>query len=653
MSFNPARRRAVLGHAAPDHDHSGSADHHDGSRQTFLRRHGREARQAALGNTPARQEFAEGLLSRAGDSKNVYSAIKHCKAQGQAAGPDGVRPADLQLLQMSEMASSLGQAIRNSSFHPGRARTERISKGGSRGYRTIHVQNFDDRVVERSLLQIIRPFSDATLRRHEGDDLRYASIVNGRPTEEMLALLERMMIDMDRWVLMSVDVRNAFDNVPRTRLSSALRHILGSPDVVSFLEKVTSPQIARARKGIRQGGPLSPWLLDTYFSHCLRQWWISHFPGVPLLWYVDDFLALTQDLEEAKRVYTALSAKIREIGLSVKESETDAICDLQHGGRTNWLGYQLELQENSLRLRLSEKSWDKLSDNLAMAYDEPAPAVSAYQSINGWINAKGPAYGNQSMEDVCTRIVTCADEHGFSELPSQQSLETTWRRAHLRDWVQLRRETIVRDSVRLRAAEQHRADPERRSAVSFASQQSIYATLRREHTLNVQTEPLLRRRDLREVQLYCDGSCLGQTRIGGWAYSLKSGDQLDAEQSGSHPRTTNNRMEMSAVLYGLRACPTNVRVLVVVDSQYVERTVTKNLINWLDRGWFSLRSKTNARLWHKIARELELRYVECRWVRGHSGHPENEHVDQLARAAAEQLQQQIGTEAILPPEGDS
>lgn len=627
MSFQPARQRAVLGHAATDHDHAIPADHHSGSRQVFLRRHEREAQQAAQGNKQTRREFAAKLLTRAGDSRNVYEAIEHCASKGQSAGPDGTRPSDLSKQERWSLAAFLGEQIKNKSFRPQETREVRISKGGNRGYRTIQVQNFSDRSVERSLLQIIRPYIDVVIGRG------YENVRSGMPTEEMLAIAERIMLTTDRKVCVSVDAKNAFDNVPRTRLLAVLRHSIGNQEVVEFLDHVTRKSTSETRKGIKQGGPLSPWLLETYFRWTLEKWWNDNFPDTPLLWFVDDFLALTRDLEEAQRVYAAIAAKMTEIGLSIKECEEDAVSDLRLGNHFDWLGFRLNLQDGKLRLRLADKSWEKLSDNLAQAYEEPVPAVSAYESITGWINAKGPAFGNELVDDVFNEIVTRANELDFYELPSRQTLVDIWQKAHLRDWVRVRRETVVRETIRTC------------SAGSFADQQRRYATLRRAFAIeSAQAESSQLSELPREVTLHCDGSCLGETRIGGWAYSIIDPVHGRREGSGSHPATTNNRMELTAVLNGLRACPTDTKILVVVDSRYVEQTLTKFLADWIHKGWRSLRRKSNPRLWHKVARELEDRYVECRWVRGHSGYHENERVDQLASAAAESLRVQLAAE---------
>ncbi|MBI1348020.1 ribonuclease HI [bacterium] len=145
----------------------------------------------------------------------------------------------------------------------------------------------------------------------------------------------------------------------------------------------------------------------------------------------------------------------------------------------------------------------------------------------------------------------------------------------------------------------------------------------------------------REVSLFCDGSCLGSRGVGAWAYLL-----IDRETGfqqwnrGADLDTTNNRMELMAVIQGLSSLPESSRVHLVVDSQYVSLGVTERLQIWMARGWRSSgagsRRVMNVDLWERLAEQLSRHEFDCQWVRGHSGHPENEFVDQMARTIAEQ-----------------
>jgi ribonuclease HI len=141
------------------------------------------------------------------------------------------------------------------------------------------------------------------------------------------------------------------------------------------------------------------------------------------------------------------------------------------------------------------------------------------------------------------------------------------------------------------------------------------------------------------VYLYCDGSCLEPGGVGGWAYLLVEPEtgfrQTDAD---SHRRTTNNRMELTAVIRGLASLRDSCRVHLVVDSEYVSLGITERLSRWMANGWRvggrRRRPVKNARLWRRLAEQLQRHEVDCQWVCGHSGHAENEWVDRLARDTA-------------------
>lgn len=136
------------------------------------------------------------------------------------------------------------------------------------------------------------------------------------------------------------------------------------------------------------------------------------------------------------------------------------------------------------------------------------------------------------------------------------------------------------------------------------------------------------------VILFTDGACSGNPGPGGWGALLRYRDQ-EKELSGGEPETTNNRMELLAVIHGLEALKRPVRVRIVTDSQYVMKGMTEWLVGWKQRGWRTAGRQPvkNIDLWQRLEAALTPHEIEWEWVRGHSGHPDNERVDQLARAA--------------------
>jgi ribonuclease HI len=138
-----------------------------------------------------------------------------------------------------------------------------------------------------------------------------------------------------------------------------------------------------------------------------------------------------------------------------------------------------------------------------------------------------------------------------------------------------------------------------------------------------------------EVIAYTDGSCLGNPGPGGWAVLLRSADG-ERELSGGEPLTTNNRMELMAAIMALEALETPCEVILTTDSQYVRQGITEWLPVWSRRGWKTTSGDPvkNRDLWERLHMAASRHQVEWRWVKGHSGDPDNRRVDMLARKRA-------------------
>ncbi|WP_029895405.1 ribonuclease HI [Desulfohalovibrio reitneri] len=142
---------------------------------------------------------------------------------------------------------------------------------------------------------------------------------------------------------------------------------------------------------------------------------------------------------------------------------------------------------------------------------------------------------------------------------------------------------------------------------------------------------------MKEVRVHTDGSCLGNPGPGGWCALLEySGSEK--ELHGGYGRTTNNRMELLAVIEALEALREPCRVELYTDSQYVQKAITQGwLKGWKRNGWKTAAKKPvkNRDLWTRLDPLLSRHDVQFHWLKGHAGHPENERCDELARAAAQ------------------
>ena len=136
------------------------------------------------------------------------------------------------------------------------------------------------------------------------------------------------------------------------------------------------------------------------------------------------------------------------------------------------------------------------------------------------------------------------------------------------------------------------------------------------------------------VVIYTDGACSGNPGPGGWGSVLIYNGHR-RELSGGDPSTTNNRMEMTAVIEALDALKRSCKIIIHTDSTYVMKGMTEWMDNWKRRGWKTADRKPvkNVDLWQRLDQAMARHDVEWRWVRGHSGVPENERADELARGA--------------------
>lgn len=144
-----------------------------------------------------------------------------------------------------------------------------------------------------------------------------------------------------------------------------------------------------------------------------------------------------------------------------------------------------------------------------------------------------------------------------------------------------------------------------------------------------------------ELEIFTDGACSGNPGPGGWGAILRCGD-VEKELFGGEAGTTNNRMELTAVIRALEALRRPVAARIHTDSQYVQKGISEWIHGWKRRGWKTADNKPvkNAELWRELDRLASLHKIEWIWVRGHSGHPENERCDALARRGVEQVRAQ-------------
>ncbi|ASM37856.1 MAG: ribonuclease HI [Campylobacter sputorum] len=135
------------------------------------------------------------------------------------------------------------------------------------------------------------------------------------------------------------------------------------------------------------------------------------------------------------------------------------------------------------------------------------------------------------------------------------------------------------------------------------------------------------------VKLFSDGSCLGNPGVGGWAYILEY-NEYQKKDSGASEKTTNNQMELTAAIMGIKALKEPCEIKLFTDSSYVANAINSWLKNWIKKDFKKVQ---NVELWKEYIKVSSIHNIKAFWVKGHSGHPQNEECDKMARDAANKL----------------
>lgn len=564
---------------------------------------------AARGTEVVRRESAM-ILPIIADTKNLQIAWERCaRGVGQAPGRDGKRYKDFTVAARFELLRTAGEAIRNDAYRPVRPLVKQVPKAGG-GRRSISLFNVGDRVIMRGIQQILQPLVEPRLSADTFGSRRQGGSVHA------VARLAALVEQGDRPVWITEDICNAFDSVPRQQLLGVVRHWFADERLVSLIKR--GIEVTRGKRGIPQGSPLSPLLLDLFLDHFLDRPWERRDAGVTLLRYVDDMLLMCRTPEEARASYQELHRLLRAAGLQLKGTENSAIFDSTAGGSVDWLGYRLSVVGGALQIRLRTDYHERLRQRLCDCHRHPHAVARAAATIRGWFHFAGPAFRAEDRQLVLQTIRHTAADCGFAELPDVATLELWWRLGSRR-W-----NRIVR---RARQAAGLVSPPD---ALGNQADQ-VY---------------LARRLAGAEFVLYTDGSCLPSSRCGGWAFLLRS-DVGRRLMRGGLRRTTNNRAELQAVIRGLLLTPERSRVQVVTDSRYVADGIARWLPLWIQhgQGTRSGRPIKNARLWRRLHDLMQAREVKATWIAGHGDLDENVLVDQWAGMAARRMERRLGNAA--------
>jgi Reverse transcriptase (RNA-dependent DNA polymerase) len=399
---------------------------HQGDYGRLLDMHRRHVHQAhALRGVQGVRVLDPTLFKRVADNRTLRSACDHLlRRGGKAVGPNGLRLHDLESPEIWSLCRALSHGIRDHTYRPGESRTVRIPKPGKPGkFRTLTIQNAEDRVVARAAVEVLLPITELLASPFSFGFRPRRNRMNALATAVALARHE------DRWVWVKADVEKAFDRIPFERLMSVFASYFPN-DVVELLRVISH---AGRKRGIRQGSPLSPMLFNVYADSTLTWPFRQRRPDDVVVRFADDILLPYGTAAEAQQGYNVLSSLATSASIGLKGAPDDVIRDIRANQELTWLGYLLRREDNRLAIRIGEPAWTQLQFRLAEAHLVPESPLRAIGVIRGWIGQMGPCYPCEDQAGTAERIRAIAAELSFDEIPSAQSLIRDWQLG-LRNW---------------------------------------------------------------------------------------------------------------------------------------------------------------------------------------------------------------------------
>lgn len=403
---------------------------HRGSPQDFLTRYQQRATLAAQAGYRGIREFGPRLVNRIADARTLRLAWDYlARNGGTAPGPNGHRYADYSSAEAWDLCRCLGKALRDGKYQPGPERILDIPKQSGQGTRPLVLTNVEDRVVQRAVVEILQPLMDPQFGRYCFGFRPRKSHLNALAHAKSIAFSQHRLV----WTV--ADVKDAFLNVPVSQLLDVVRMIFRNNELVALLARILP---SRRLTGIRQGGPLSPLMLNIYLHHFLDEPWRKRFPELPTIRVADDILLLSRNVEEAEMADAEIRRLLLPAGLRFKGTAKETVHDLDGGDDACWLGFRIRRASRGLRIELTEKAWRKLDSQLGLAHTKHDAPLRADRTLRAWLDQRGPCYRPSDSPKVCQRMIAMARAYAFEEVPSPTELDKRWQLAHEK-WQELRR----------------------------------------------------------------------------------------------------------------------------------------------------------------------------------------------------------------------
>lgn len=407
---------------------------HTGTPRRFVNYAVLAVRRAVVNGASAIAELGPHLLRLATDTRMLSEQWQYlARHGGRAPGPNGRTYSDLGSQPPWPLLRMMSADLRKGTYPispPRRFSFPKDPNDASRGTRTIHLINIEDRITQRGIVEVLQPLLDPRF----GD--RVFGFRPRRSHIHALAAAERIAIDQGRWYWVTEDIQSAFDRVPLGPLREVLHHYIPSAELVELTLTLVGTQ---RRWGIQQGGPLSPLLLNLYLHHHLDIPWHRSYPNTPLLRYADDLLLLCRTKREASCRWNQLQKLLLPAGMLIKGNAATAVThNLDGGDPAEWLGFEIRRQNDAAMIRIADGAWDRLDGHLSRTHLEPNSPLRARLMMMGWVSQIGPCYEHCDQREFLDQLRRQAQAQGFDELPSHSALKRRWKRAW-EHWIELRK----------------------------------------------------------------------------------------------------------------------------------------------------------------------------------------------------------------------
>lgn len=419
-TLNWMRNSILIRHALSDVD-GGAPFRAQDRTSAFLRRRGLDS---IRGSARQYDRFRIGREAKrfVTNSGMIFLALREqMRKGGRAAGPNGERIDQVSRGRFRFESDQLARELAAGTYRPGPTRPIKIPKGSGRGTRTIEVANWQDQVVQRTIVSFLELITEGYFLPHSFGFLRQRN-------RGQAIMRAEQFINQDRRFVIVADIKDAFGQIAHEPLLDAVNKLAGNRWLTALVRKIVS---ANRRRGIAQGGSLSPLLLNVFLDRFLDKQWRRQ-QNCPLLRYADDILIACRTREEAEHAYSLLRELLLPIGMKLKGNFRSSLSALNEDQAADWLGYRISRRGNTASIGLTPWFRQAAENCILRAIEGPDGALLLPARIQETIRQLAPCYPHAKRHKIILWVRNLAIDQQMSEIPSVADLELLWRKCYQR-----------------------------------------------------------------------------------------------------------------------------------------------------------------------------------------------------------------------------